>query len=90
MTPTAPSIPTIAEAARDPVAVNARMGRYTYFGNPLGLCAVAVPAGFRPDGLPFGVCLYARGRADAALLRIAAEFERAMNSLFGAGGRRFD
>jgi allophanate hydrolase len=85
MVPTVSSIPTIAEAERDPVAVNARMGRYTYFGNPLGLCAVAVPAGFRPDGLPFGVCLYARGRADAALLRIAAQFQRATNSSFGAG-----
>jgi allophanate hydrolase len=88
VTPTVPMIPTVAEVEAAPLAVNARMGRYTYFGNPLGLCAIAVPASMRPDGLPFGICLYARKRADSALLRIAARFHRRANLTLGATGRR--
>ncbi len=88
VTPTVATIPTIAEVDAAPLAVNARMGRYTYFGNPLGLCAIAVPASMRPDGLPFGICLYARKRADVALLRIAANFHRTANLTLGATGRR--
>lgn len=87
-TPTAPSIPTIAEVELEPMTANARMGRYTYFGNPLGLCAVSVPAAMRPDGLPFAVCLYARKRADLALLRVAARFHAGSNLTMGATGIR--
>lgn len=75
--PTTVGIPTIVAVEADPVAANARMGRYTYFANPLGLCGVAVPASLRPDGLPFGICLYARKRADVALLSVASVFQRA-------------
>ncbi|MBB6171559.1 amidase [Nocardiopsis mwathae] len=42
------------------------------------LCpAMSVPAGFTPGGLPVGVQLVARHRADVALLRYAYAFERA-------------
>jgi allophanate hydrolase len=75
--PTTVGIPTIASVEADPIAANARLGRYTYFANPLGLCGVAVPASLRPDGLPFGICLYARKRADIALLALAAAFHGA-------------
>jgi Asp-tRNA(Asn)/Glu-tRNA(Gln) amidotransferase A subunit family amidase len=34
---------------------NSRLGRYTNFANLLDCAAIAVPAGFRPDGLPAGV-----------------------------------
>jgi allophanate hydrolase len=75
--PTTISIPTITELEAAPIAANARLGRFTYFANPLGLCGVAVPASFRADGLPFSICLYARRRADAALLAVAARFQQA-------------
>ncbi len=45
--------------------------------NLLDLCAVAVPAGERPDGLPFGVQLLAPAFADEALLDLAARWEAA-------------
>ena len=75
--PTAVGLPTIAAVQADPIGANARMGRFTSFANPLGLCGVAVPASIRPDGLPFGICLYARKRADRALLTVASAFQRA-------------
>ena len=75
--PTSIGIPTIAAVEADPVVANARLGRFTYFANPLGLSGVAVPASLRPDGLPFGICLYARRRADAELLSYAAAFQKA-------------
>ncbi len=79
LTPTAPTIYRIAEVEADPLALNARLGRYTNFVNLLDLAAVAVPAGFRRDGLPWGVSLVAPAGTDRALLALAG-------ALHGAGG----
>ena len=87
-TPTAPLIPTIEEVRKDPIAMNSRMGSFTYFGNPLNLCAVSVPFGLRGDGLPFGLCLYARKNADAALLEIAGRYGDVEGRPLGAAGSR--
>ncbi len=57
--PTAPSVYTIDEVNAEPVTLNSRLGHYTNFVNLLDLAALAVPAGFRSDGLPFGVTLIA-------------------------------
>jgi len=67
LTPTAGTIYRIEEVERDPVELNSNLGYYTNFMNLLDLCAVAVPAGFQSNGLPFGVTLIARAFADAAL-----------------------
>lgn len=75
VTPTAPTFPTHAEVAAEPVAANARLGTYTNFVNLLDLAAIAVPAGRRDDGLPFGVTLVGPAFADAALLNLAAAWE---------------
>ncbi len=72
--PVTPGHPTLAEVAADPIGTNARLGRYTTFVNLLDLCAVAVPAGRRPDGLPFGVQLIGPAFADAPLLDLAARW----------------
>ncbi len=72
--PTTPGHPTHAEVAADPVAVNARLGTFTNFVNLLDLCAVAVPAGERTDGLPFGVQLIAPAFHDLPLLDLAARW----------------
>jgi allophanate hydrolase len=69
--PTAPAHPTHAEVARDPVGVNAALGYYTKFANLLDLCAVAIPAGLQPNGLPFGVSLIAPAFSDLGLLALA-------------------
>jgi allophanate hydrolase len=70
--PVTPGHPTLADVAEDPVGVNARIGTYTTFVNLLDLCAIAVPAGQRPDGLPFGVQLIAPAFADEPLLDLAS------------------
>jgi len=73
--PTAPTHPTHAEVAADPVGVNARLGTWTNFANLLDLAALAVPAGRRDDGLPFGVTLVGPAWTDEALLGLGAEWE---------------
>ncbi|MBR7834408.1 allophanate hydrolase, partial [Actinospica durhamensis] len=70
--PVTPGHPTLAEVAADPVGVNTRLGTYTNFVNLLDLCAIAVPAGERPDGLPFGVQFIGPAFADDRLLDLAA------------------
>jgi allophanate hydrolase len=69
--PTAPTIYRIEEIRRNPIQLNSRLGIYTNFVNLLDLCAIAVPAGLRDDGLPFGVTLMAPAFCDAKLLRLA-------------------
>ena len=70
--PTTPCHPTLAEVAADPVGTNNRLGTYTNMANLLDLCAVALPAGRRADGLPFGVQLLAPAFADGPLLDLAS------------------
>lgn len=72
--PVTPGHPTLAEVAADPVGVNSRLGTFTNMANLLDLAAVAVPAGVRPDGLPFGVQLLAPAFADMPLLDLAARW----------------
>jgi allophanate hydrolase len=69
--PTTGTIYTHEEIARDPVALNSNLGYYTNFVNLLDLAAVAVPAGFRANGLPFGVSIIAPAFSDDALLSLA-------------------
>ncbi|HEY4083966.1 MAG TPA: allophanate hydrolase [Burkholderiaceae bacterium] len=76
MVPTAPSHPMIEEVAAEPIARNSELGRYTNFVNLLGLAALAVPAGFMRQGLPFGVTFIAPGGSDAALAHHGMDWER--------------
>ena len=64
----------MADVAADPIGANARLGLYTNFVNFLDCCAVAAPAGFKADGLPFGVTLIAPAFHDAALGALATQF----------------
>jgi len=48
-----------------------------YLISVTGLPAISVPAGFTPDGLPVGLQLVGRRRADWPLLRVAHAFEAA-------------
>ena len=82
--PTAGSIYTIEQVNADPVALNTNLGTYTNFVNLLDLAAVAVPAGFRSDGLPFGVSLIAPRGSDRALLGYVDRLHRASVSTLGA------
>ncbi len=77
MVPTAPTHPTRVEVAAEPVARNSVLGRYTNFVNLLGLAALALPSGFTPTGLPFGVTFIAPGGSDAALARLGQRWQAA-------------
>jgi allophanate hydrolase len=52
--------------------------------NLLDLAAVAVPSGFRSDGLPFGITLFAERDTDESLLRLADRVQHASVSNVGA------
>ena len=85
MLPTSPTIYTVEAMRADPVRLNAHFGRYTNFVNFLQMAAIAVPAGFRPDGLPFGVTLIAPAFCDDALAPLAAQLHEASGCGAGAG-----
>ncbi len=87
LTPTAPTIYTIAQVEADPIGLNTRLGTYTNFMNLLDLAAVAVPAGFRADGLPFGVTLFGPAFSDGTLAALADRLHRAQGLPLGATGR---
>jgi allophanate hydrolase len=75
MLPTTGTTYTIKQVEEHPVQLNTNLGYYTNFVNLLDLAAVAVPAGFRPNGLPFGVSFIGRAFSDEALLALSARFE---------------
>jgi allophanate hydrolase len=83
LVPTAPAHFTVAEVVEEPIARNARLGLYTNFVNLLNGCAIALPAGFRQNGLPFGITLIAPGFADHALAKLADRLQRVES--FGVG-----
>lgn len=85
--PTAPRTYTHDEIAEAPIERNSHLGQYTNFVNLLDLSAVAVPVGFRPDGLPFGVTIIGRAFSDEALLFLADRLQRGLVSTLGGSQR---
>jgi allophanate hydrolase len=85
--PTTPTIYTLAEVESDPVALNTRLGTYTNFTNLADLAALALPCGFRPDGLPAGITLIARAGRDHALADFGKRWQRSLALPLGATGR---
>jgi allophanate hydrolase len=84
--PTAATIYTLAEIESDPVSRNAKLGHYANFANLLDLAAIAVPAGFRSDGLPFGITFLAPAFSDRALCELAQDYQRHVALPLGATG----
>jgi allophanate hydrolase len=85
--PTAPRTYTIEEIAAAPIERNSHLGYYTNFVNLLDLTAVALPAGMRPDDLPFGVTLIAHAFTEAALLPLADRLHRKLSTTLGGSTR---
>lgn len=88
LTPTAGTIYRIADMQADPVRLNSRLGHYTNFMNLLDYAALALPAGFRPDGLPFGVTFFAPAHQDVPLLHLGRRWQAASALPAGATGQR--
>ncbi|WP_437881733.1 allophanate hydrolase [Pseudomonas sp. LRF_L74] len=85
--PTSPTIRTLAEMAEEPVLFNSQFGTYTNFTNLADLCALALPAGFRADGLPAGITLIAPAWHDHALAALGQRWQQALALPLGATGR---
>lgn len=81
--PTVPTIFTIEQMLAEPMTRNSIMGTYTYFANPLDLCAVSVPGKRRNDGLPSALCFAAIAGQDGVLRKIASAFESASLNAHG-------
>ena len=86
LTPTAATCWRLDQVAAEPVLRNSQLGLYTNFMNLLDLAAVALPAGFRGDGLPFGITLFAGAFSDAALAHYAGRLQGALSLPRGAHG----
>jgi allophanate hydrolase len=84
LVPTAGTVYEISQIDAEPLLLNTNLGYYTNFLNLLDLAGVAIPAGFRGDGLPFGVTLIARSGTDRALLALAGELHRNCVDKLGA------
>ena len=86
--PTAPTVFTIAELTADPFTLNARLGIHTNFANFADLCALALPAGMRADGLPAGITLLAPAWHDRALAHFGCKWAaNQADAKLGATGR---
>jgi len=81
--PTTGTIYTHAQLAAEPVQLNTNLGRYTNFVNLLDLCGIAVPAGFRANGLPFGVTLLAPAFFDEAVCGLGGRLHAALGGKLG-------
>ena len=86
--PTAPRTYTIAEVQAAPVELNTHLGYYTNFVNLLDLAAVAVPAGPKTSGLPFGVSVIGPAFTDSSLLAIADRLHRSCTATIAASDRK--
>jgi allophanate hydrolase len=84
--PTAPRPYTVAEVGAEPLLLNTRLGTYTNFVNLLDLAALAVPAGFRSDGVPWGVTLIAPAWRETELLALGARCHERAGGQLGATG----
>lgn len=76
--PTTATIYRIDDVLAHPIRLNNALGRYTNFTNLMDLSAVAVPAGFRENGLPFGVTVFGRAFADASIACVASALHRSL------------
>jgi allophanate hydrolase len=84
VTPTAGTTYTIDEVNANPVALNTNLGYYTNFMNLLDLAAIAIPAGFQPNGLPFGITLAAPAFSERALCALGEAAHRRLVQRLGA------
>lgn len=74
LTPTTGTIYKIEEVNSNPIELNTNLGYYTNYMNLLDLSAIAVPAGFRKNGLPFGVTVVAKNFEEEKLLSYASKY----------------
>lgn len=84
LVPTCPLNPTIEQVTKEPVKINSIQGTWTNFCNLADFSALAIPVGFRSDGLPNGVTILGKSFEDYALLDLAKRF---FKTLYPANNR---
>ncbi|CAG8971814.1 hypothetical protein HYALB_00001924 [Hymenoscyphus albidus] len=84
LVPTSPTFPTLEEVRKEPVLENSRLGQYTNFVNFLDWSALSVPAGFRIDGLPFGLTIISTRWQEQKLLQLGSQMLSVTSRLLGA------
>jgi allophanate hydrolase len=84
LTPTCPGIFTISEMEANPLTLNTLLGTFTNFMNLLDYTAVAVPAGFTDNKMPWGVTLFGPAWSDSVLACLADRLHRLMTNTIGA------
>ncbi|PTU74046.1 allophanate hydrolase [Pseudomonas mangrovi] len=87
LVPTSPTLRRIEEMHAEPILFNAQFGTYTNFTNLADLSALALPAGFRDDGLPAGLTLIAPAWHDQALASLGRRWQAGQRLALGATGR---
>lgn len=88
--PTAPGIYTRAAVNADPITLNSQLGTWTNFVNLLDMCALALPGGFREDGLPGGITLIGDAWQDHALAEFGRRWQHHLPWQAGATGQMLD
>lgn len=79
---------SLQEVSEEPVLRNSDNGFYTNFVNLLDLSALAVPAGFTDQSLPFGVTFIAEAMHDARLFMLAQNWLAQEPRVLGALGEK--
>jgi allophanate hydrolase len=84
LVPTTGAIYTLEQVDREPLTLNSNLGYYTNFVNLLDLCAMAVPCGFRRNGVPFGATLIAPAFSDGLLCALGIDYQARLGIPLGA------
>lgn len=84
VTPTTPTCYPRSGIARQPVALNSKLGTYTNFMNLLDYAATAIPVGRLDSKVSWGVTLFAHAFSDIRLLSFAGALQRQLNLPLGA------
>jgi allophanate hydrolase len=84
ITPTAGSIYTIEAVNEEPIKLNSENGYYTNFMNLLDYAALALPAGFNDQQLPFGITLFGPAGCDETLLKVGQQWQQSQQLPLGA------
>ncbi|KFA51832.1 hypothetical protein S40293_04060 [Stachybotrys chartarum IBT 40293] len=89
LVPTTPTFPTLQDLVVQPIAENSKLGTYTNFVNFLDWSALSIPAGFRVDGLPFGITLVSNRWREPQLVGWARQWLGSEQRQLGATNVKF-
>lgn len=84
LVPTTGTVYKLEEIEAAPMQLNNNLGYYTNFVNLMDLCAVALPCGFRKNGVPFGVTFIAPALSDGLLCSLGTEYQMRLRGRLGA------